>query len=130
GGSAGQDAVVIGGIALGFHQCLAAAVRTAKKIRKTRSVGKARLDDLLGDFGHDMDGAVAEVRDLFGMAEGPCCVDGSSRVSRVGAGGSVAGEDGSGEMGVVEFAGEASVAVGLKFSVPIFGGEPDFDQDV
>jgi len=50
-------------------------------------------------------------------------------VSRVGAGSGVAGENGSGEMGVVEFAGEASVAVGLKSSVPISAGA-DFDEDV
>jgi len=85
-----------------------------------------RGDDLFGDFGHDMDGAVPKSVNLSaGMAKGPGCVDRCvPEWARGRCGVSVAGEDGSGEMGVVEFAGEASVAAACNLPFQFSAGRP------
>src|SRR5258705_2800982 len=126
----GKNAIEIFRKARGFHQSLAAAIRTAEKIRILRCVAEARANDLLGDFGHNMNGAIAEVGDFFRTTERPRGVNGCAGVAGVGAGGRVALENGSGEGGIIEFTCEASVSLGPEFPVPGFGGEPSFDEDV
>src|SRR5258707_14362404 len=100
-GGTGNNAIEIFRKALGFHQSLAAAIRTAEKIRILRCVAEARANDLLGDFGHNMNGAIAEVGDFFRTTERPRGVNGCAGVAGVGAGGRVALENGSGEVGVI-----------------------------
>src|SRR6266542_2136837 len=63
--SAGDDAVVIIGIALRLHQRLPPAVRATGEIRALRPVAIERLDDQLGFFGHFVNRAIAVIRNLF-----------------------------------------------------------------
>ena len=64
-GTAGEDAVVVGRIALRFHQALPAAGRAADKIRIARGLAIERLGERLADDGHLMDAEVREVVDLL-----------------------------------------------------------------
>src|SRR5215470_15709537 len=125
GGRSGEDAVVIIWIALRFHQGLAAAIRTTQKIGILRSFAEARADDFLGDGGHSVNRTVAEVGDLLRMAEGPggVCAFGGVASIRICSG--VSSEKRSGEVKIVDLAGEAAVAMCLEFSIPVFGGKPN-----
>ena len=90
GGRAGDDAVVIVGVALRFHQGLAAAVGAGAEIGPFGIVAVEGVQDGLGFHGGLVNGAIAEVGDLFGMVERPGRVGAAGVVAGVGGGGGVA----------------------------------------
>jgi hypothetical protein len=51
-----------------------------RKVGILRRFAEAGADDLFGESSHQMDGAVAEVGEFFGMAERPGSVGGDCRV--------------------------------------------------
>ncbi len=128
-GRAGEDAVVIVGKALGFHERLAAAVGTTGEVGVFRCIAIEGLDDRFGLDGHFVDGAIAEVGDFFGMAESPIGVDAIGSMAGVGGGSGVTVTNGGGHFGVVDRTGEAAVAGAAKFAVPVCRREPDFKMD-
>src|SRR5215472_12961578 len=89
-GSAGENAVVIGGKTLRFHESLAAAVRTGREVGVFRRVAIEGLGGSFSDGGHLVNGAVTEIDDFFGMAESPSGVAGAGRMTGVSGGRSVA----------------------------------------
>src|SRR5579883_1370140 len=130
GGRAGEDAVVIVGEALRFHEGLAAAVGAGTEIRMLRPGAIERRNDGFGPIGGLVDGAVAEIGNLFRMAERPLRIDGATFVAGVGAGGGISIENGVGHRSVIDGAGEASVADTFVAAVPTGRGQPDFEFDV
>src|SRR5438309_9937590 len=91
---AGQNAVVIVGIALGFHQGLAAAIGTVCEIGMLGSVSVEGLHGGFAEGRHFVNGAVGEIDNFFGMAERPGGVGATCGVAGVGGGGRVALQDG------------------------------------
>ena len=88
----GDDAVVVGGIAPGFHERLPPAVRAAVPVGSRRRVAVEGGGDRLGGHGHLVHRAVAVVDHLLGVTRHePRTV---ADVSRVGASGGVATRDG------------------------------------
>ncbi len=75
-----------------------------------------------------MRGPVAEVDQFFGVAEGEAGA--AAFVAGVRHRSGVVAAEGRGEIGLVDAAGPAAVAVAFEFAVPFFGGHPDFDFDV
>ncbi len=71
GGRAGQNSVIVGGIALRFSQCLVPAFRTAVPVRILRGLGVESRHQRLGLQSHLMHGTIAEVHDLRRMPERP-----------------------------------------------------------
>ena len=131
GGRAGDDAVVILGIALGFHQRLAAAVGARAEVGTLGSLAVEGVQDGLGFHGRFVNGAIAEVGDLLGVVERPGGIDSwRGAVTGVGAGAGVVVADGVGQLVVADVAGEAAVACALKLAVPVGGRHPDFELDV
>ena len=83
GGSARDDAVVVSREALHLHQRLTATVRAAGEVGMLRAPAVEGRDRRLGDLRHHVDAAVAVVRHLLGMSEGPAgigCPAGMPRV--------------------------------------------------
>ena len=68
---AGDDAIEILRIALGFHQRFAPAVGAALEIGEFRRRARIGADDRLGGVGGFLEGAIAEVDLLFGMVQRP-----------------------------------------------------------
>ena len=123
GGRAGEDAVVIGGKALRFHERFTAAIGTGGEVAVRGGRGVVGGDDGLGLRCHLVNAAPAIVGDLLGMMEGPACVDAVGEVAGVCAGGGVVVVEGAGQPAVVDLAGEATVAEGEEAMVPAFARE-------
>ena len=130
GGGAGEDAVIIGGEPLGFHERFAAAIGAAIEIGVLRGLAVERLDEALGVDGGEVQGAIAEVIDFFGMMVGPACIFAVGFVAGVGAGGGIAALEVCTHGGEADGAGESAVADAQEFAVPVGGGQPDFEADV
>src|ERR1700735_4634238 len=81
-GSDGQDAVIVFGIALCFHQRLTPAIRAVRKIGMLRRVAVKSLDRRFAYYRHLVNGTVCEVDNLLGMPQRPsrvgalCCMAG------------------------------------------------------
>src|SRR5260221_1826137 len=134
GGSSGEDAVVIIGKTLGLHQGLAAAIGAGDEGAMLRIFSAEGFDGGLGDAGHFVDAAVAEVGNFFGMAEGPAGIGATCGVSGVSANRRVAFFHGNGQRLIINFTGEATVAPALEISVPrdvvsSADGKPHFNFD-
>src|SRR6516225_7398802 len=128
-GSAGEDAVVVAGKTLRFHESLTAAVRTGCEIGVFRRVAVEGLGGGFADGGHLVNGAVTEVDDFFGMAESPCGVASAGSMTGVSGGRSVAPRHGESQCTPVNFSGEAAIAQSAEFAVPAARGHPDFNFD-
>src|SRR6516225_4621793 len=128
-GSASEDAVVILGKTLRFHESLAAAVRTGCEIGVLRRVAVEALCGGFADGGHLVNGAVTEIDDFFGMAESPGGLASVGRMTGVSGGRSVALRDGECQCTPVNFSGEAAIAQSAEFAVPVARGHPDFNFD-
>ena len=85
-----------------------------------------RLNDCFGLDGHFMNGAIAEIGDLFGMAESPIGVNAIGAMAGIGGSGRVAVVEGGRHFGIVERTGETAVANTPKPTIPIGFREPDF----
>src|ERR1039458_7882148 len=90
GGRAGEDAVEVGGEALGFHERFAPAIGAAIEIGMLRGLAVEGLNEVLGVHSGEVQGAIAEVVHLFRMMVGPARVLAVGFVSGVGASGGVA----------------------------------------
>src|ERR1039457_6930160 len=90
---------------------------------------KGRNDSLrfLGGF---MNGSVAEIGDLFGVAQRPGCIGPAGLVSGVGGSRGVAAGYGSGHVGVVDHACEAAVADAFELPIPTRAWHPHLKTDV
>src|SRR6202047_1492392 len=115
-GSASEDAVVIVGKTLRFHESLAAAVRTGCEIGVFRRVAVEGLCGGFADGGHLVNGAVTEIDDFFGMAKSPSGFAGVSRMAGISGGRSVALRDGEAQCTPVSFSGEAAIALSAEFA--------------
>jgi hypothetical protein len=67
---AGQDAIVVSGKALGFHERLSTAIGAGCEVRMLRGFLIKGGDDLLGLQGHIVDGTPAEVFHFLRMTQG------------------------------------------------------------
>ncbi len=128
GGRSGEDAIVILGITLGFHQRLAASVRASREIGPFQRLAVERLHDALGIHCHLVNAAIAVVGNFFEMIQRPGCV--RAGVTCIGTGGGVALADGRGEIGVVDITGETTVALPLELAFPAALRQPDLDLDL
>ena len=130
GGRAGQDAIVIGGEALGFHEGFAAAIGAAIEIGVLRGLAVERLHQALGVDGGQVQGAVAEVIHLFRVMVGPTGVLAVGFVSGVGTGGGITALE-VGAHGVEsDGSGESAIADAQELAIPVGGGQPDLEADV
>jgi hypothetical protein len=67
----GDDSVIVPRVTLSLHERFPTAVRTAAEIGVIGSPAVKRLDYAFGVQSRQVNRAVPEVRDLFGMAERP-----------------------------------------------------------
>ena len=130
GGRAGDDAVVILGVALGFHERLAAAVGAGAEVGALRALAVEGVQDGLGFHGRFVDGAIAEVGDLLGVIERPGGIGAAGMVAGIGGGGGVVVGHGVRQLVVADGARETAVADALELAVPVGGGHPDFELDI
>ncbi len=131
GGRAGDDAVVVVGIALRFLQPLLAARRASVPVGISRVLVVERRDDGLGLERHLVHRAISEVSHFLGMSKREAAIQGTAGVPGVGAGRGVAFLERFHKSGIGDGASPAPVADALEFSVPaMHGGQPDFDLDV
>src|SRR5580704_1878825 len=79
----GYDAGVVGRVALGFHECLAATVRATAEIRRWLLAVKGGNDFLRVNRG-GMNSAVPIINDLFRMPDSPVCIGDGGLMSGVG----------------------------------------------
>ena len=93
GGSSGDDAVEVVGVALGFHEALLASGGAAFPVGALLRLAVEGGDDRFGFYGGLVLGAIAEVDDLFGMAEGEAGVGVIAMVTGIGGGGGVSVAD-------------------------------------
>src|SRR5579884_2700084 len=128
--SAGEDTIVVFRIPLRFHQRLAPAVRAASKIGMLRLLLVERGNRLLGDVGHHVNRAVAEIDDLLRMSERPTRIDCRSRMAGIGSSRCIAVTHSESHTSVVDLSGEAAIALRLEFAVPTGLRHPHFDLDV
>ena len=125
---AGDDAVVVVGIALRFGQRLLAAGGAADEIRLVGEAAAGVADDQLGRLGHHVHRAVAVVDQLFGMALAELHV--VAGVPGVGAGGRVAAAQRGRHRGVRDRSLIAAVAHALELAVPrLDRRNPDLELD-
>ena len=121
-GRAGDDAVEVVGIALRFHQRLAAAVRAAVEVRARGRGAVVAADDRLRDLGDAVDRDVAEVQLALEIVERPAGTGDAGDVTGVGAGGGVTGVDRRQRL-VVDVADKAAAAAHHELAVPVVGQE-------
>src|SRR5580704_4164751 len=107
----GQNAVVILWIALGFHQGLPAAIGTACKIGVFGSVSVEGFYGGFGERGRFVNRAVGVLDNFFGMAERPGCIGAICGMAGVRGRGCVPLQDRQRQRAVVDFSGEAAVAL-------------------
>src|SRR4051794_37871427 len=89
GGGSGDDAVEVIGVKVCFPEALLASGGAAIPIGALLRLAVVGGDDGFGFYGRLMLGAVAEVDDLFGMAESEAGVGLIAVVTSVGCGGGV-----------------------------------------
>ncbi len=130
GRGAGDDAIEVFGIALGFHEGFAAAIGAADEVAAGNVLAVEGADDGFGLGGGFLEGAVAEVDEFFGVADGPGGAGLRFVVAVVGAGGGIAAAESREERAGGDGARPAAVADLLILAVPAFVGQPDFDFDV
>ncbi len=118
GGRASEYPGVVLGKALSLHQALPASGGAAFKIRVGGQTAVVEPEQGFGLDGHQVDGAVGEVDDLFGVAESPVRIDKRAGVAGVGGCGGISAADGCGEAVVVDGAGKAAVADAEESSIP------------
>ena len=116
GGRADDDAVVVVGEALRFHECLPAAVRASAEVRAPGTVAVEGANDRLGLLGRFVDRSIPEVVHLFGVSQGPACV--APRVPIIRAGGGVALTKPGDQRGVQDRPRVAAIASALELPVP------------
>ena len=129
GGGARENAVVVSRKTLRLHERLPAPVRAAREVRVLRTPAVERLDRGLGDLGHRVNAAEAEVGHLLGMSEGPARIRPDSGVARVRGGRGVPLANGGPQSAEMDLSGESSVPLGAKSSVPGRDGHPHLDRD-
>src|ERR1039458_747949 len=111
GGRARDDAIVILGVALGFHQRLAAAVGAGAEVRALGVLAVEGVQDGLGFHGRFVNGAMAEVGNLLGVIERPSGIRPACMVTGVCGGGGVVVRDGVAHLVVADGAGEAASTI-------------------
>ena len=124
-GCARNDAIVVAGIALGFHQPLASTRRASVEIGILRPLTVVRVDDSLGLESHFMHGAIAVIDPALRVGE-PVLVRRSMPGVRRGRSETVA--DGLSHGTVTDDTGQTATADGLEPAVPVLG-QPDFETD-
>src|ERR1035437_9406805 len=124
GRGAGDDPVIVGGEALGFHEGLPSAIGAGRELRMAGHLPVKGGNDSLRFLGGFMNGSVAEIGDLFGVAERPGCIGPTGLVSGVGGSRGIAAGYGSGHVGVVDHPREAAVANAFKLSIPTRASQP------
>src|SRR5207249_226215 len=122
-----DDAIVVVGEALRFHERLPAAVRASAEVGTPGTVAVDGADDRLGPLGRFVDRAIPEIDDPFRVSQGPAGV--AARVAIIRPGGSVAAAEPGGQGAVQDRAREAAIANALELSVPARAWHPDFETD-
>src|ERR1700677_3505930 len=130
GGSAGEDSVVVFGKALRFHQRFAPAVGTGVEVRGLWGLAVVSLNHVFGPLRGQVDGAPAEVGNLFRMAVGPTGIFAICLVAGIGARGGVAAAQVDGQRWVSDGSGKSAIANAEKALVPLFFRQPDFESNV
>src|SRR5258708_7251399 len=127
GGSAGDDAVVIGGEFLGFFAPLLAAGGAAVPVRPRWGFAVKSLGDRFALERHFVDGAISKIGQLFGMTEGKGRI--ATVVAGVGGCGRVVVEHREHERLIHDRAGPSAIPDAHEFAIPRFNREPDLYLD-
>src|SRR5207247_1268681 len=122
-----DDAIVVVGEALRFHERLPAAVRASAEVGTPGTVAVEGADDRLGPLGRFVARAIPEIDGPFRVSQGPAGV--AARVAIIRPGGSVAAAEPGGQGAVQDRAREAAIANALELSVPARAWHPDFETD-
>src|SRR5687768_2948978 len=117
-GRAGDDAIVIFGVALSFHQGLPATVGARAEVGPLRRVTIECLHNRFPLHRCLVNRAMTVVDDLLGMVERPARVRSPGLMSCIRGGGSVAFAYCAAKTAVADSARESSVADAEEFSVP------------
>ena len=125
---AGDDAVVVGRIALRFHQRFLPALRAADEIAVSRFFPVVRGGDRLACYGCGMDRAMAVVGDFFGRAECEAADTRSIVVAGIGRCRCVATAQSFSQRPVRNVAGEAAIADTLELAVPVLLHRGPFER--
>src|ERR1035437_1623281 len=123
------DRVIVSREALGFHEGLASSIGAGCEVRTAGPLPVEGANDGLSFFGGFMNGSVAEIGDLFGVAQRPGCIGPTGLVSGVGRSCGIAAGHGSGHVGVVDHPREAAVANAFKLSIPTRAWQPHLKTD-
>src|ERR1700733_12537304 len=120
----GDDARIVGRVALGLHECLPATVRATAEIRRWLLAVKGG-DDVLRVHRSGMNCAVAVIYDLLLGPDSPVCIGDGGLVSGVGGRSSISGGERlrhtrriPGRRKVIDRTGEAAIADAKISSVP------------
>src|SRR5579872_537409 len=130
GGCDGDDTVVVGGKALGFHQRLASAVRAGAEVRVSRPLAVEGARDCFSLVRGFMNGTVAEIDDLLRVPERPCRIRTTGLVPGIGGSCRVAVAQSGGHGSVVDGSGKAAIARAFKFPIPAGARQPGFELNV
>src|SRR4029077_3402171 len=125
-----DDAVVVRGKSLRFHQRLPPPVRTTREIRVPQMSSVILLDDRFRVQRHFMKRAVSIVRDLLWMPQRPSRIRPSRGMTRIRPRRRVALVYRDRHRVVIDLAGKTSIPAPLKLSIPIANRQPDFDLDI
>src|SRR5579871_6544661 len=115
---AGDDAVVVGGETLRFHQRLASAIGARAEVRPARRATVERLCDRFPFFGCFVNRAISEVGNLLRMPQCPTRIRTAGAMASIGRSACVAVLDGVREAAIVDHTGKSAVADSLKLAVP------------
>ena len=131
-GSAGDDTVVVFGIALRLHQGLPATVRAGAEVGPLRTFFVKLANDCLGLDGGLVDRPMSEVDDLLRVAQSPGGAHPAAFVAGVGCGRGVspANRARQAARAVVDGTCIAAVADALQLPVPARSREPYLEPDV
>src|ERR1051325_8094587 len=126
---AGDDTIVVGGIALRFGDSLATTDRAAVEVRVLRRDSVITVGDRLRLHRHLVHSAIRDVREFLRMSERER--GGVADMASVGARCRVAGGECCRHGGIRDRAGPPTVSYGLELSIPYCAvREPHFDLDI
>src|SRR5580693_2596902 len=128
-----DDAIEVLRKALGFHERFASAVGTSGEIRVIGGLAIVSRQDCFRESGGLVQGPIAEVDELLGMANGPACVghDALGAMTIISGGDRVTTDEGRSEDQWLNRSCPSAVAALHVSAVPgIFGRQPQSKIDL
>ena len=126
----GRDRVKVLRIARSRHQALPSTGRATVPQRVARVVSIEVVDNCLGGDRHEVDGAIAEVGQLFGVANRPFGGETVADVARIRGHHRITARQRRSHFRIADRASPNAVADAHQPAVPAGSWQPDFDLDV